>query len=138
MADEPLKSQPRTALPALGGWLLLLALGMICGPVASAASAYSSFIFIDISPSAHVRSVLQVETFLLSALTVFHVYVAVAFFRHSVAAPRLVTSLLVARVLFHVLDVGMVASATNQLDPRGLITSLIVAGIWIPYLRWSK
>ncbi len=138
MAGEPVLNHRVPRAPAIGGWLSLLGIGIFFGPLATAASAYTSYTFIDTNSSPGLLSILRFEAVGLGVLAVFNIVVAWAFFRRLQVAPALVVGVLVARALFCLCDYAMVESAASRCDPSGVIQSVIVAAIWIPYLMVSK
>jgi hypothetical protein len=77
-------------------------------------------------------------------MLLFQIYVAFAFFRCQRTAPKLVIALLIARVVFNLIDWlavvmdPVVSVAGENPGLRDLFGSVIVAGVWIPYFLRSK
>jgi tetratricopeptide (TPR) repeat protein len=127
------------AAPGIGGWLILLAFGVLTGPFLTAYSIVCNFALFGTSMSANFQAVLMMETLVLSGMLLFQIYVAIAFFRRKATAPNLVIALLIARVVFDVIDLMAVASVTRASPAAGsLFGLLLAAGIWIPYLLLSR
>jgi len=144
VAADPAKKQGSSyveepAIPEIDGWLGLFAFALIIGPFFTAYSIIQNFTLISTGQTTDLQSVLKIETALLSILVLFHVYVAVAFFRRNKAAPNLVITLLIARVAFYVIDMLVIESVLKKsAEVDDLLRSLIGAGIWIPYFLLSK
>jgi hypothetical protein len=148
MADDRLTSQlpgeepgsmTGPAISGIEGWLLLPAFSLIAGPLWSAYSIYLNATFLDTSLQTDLRAVLLLENILLSGMVLFQVYVAAAFFQRKSAAPNLVIALLIARVVFNIIDWLAMASITRESPDVGtLLGSSIAAGIWIAYFKRSR
>jgi tetratricopeptide (TPR) repeat protein len=118
MAGQPTASQLAAKVPPIRGWLLVLAMGMVGGPLLTA-------LYIALWAFLGEGQVVL----LLLALFAFQVYVARAFFRRSTAAPGLVIVLLLLPVIVNIACGGKFEDT---------VYSSIWAGMWIPYLWLSK
>src|SRR5215510_14549624 len=151
-------AEPRAAETAephgIGGWLLLLALGQIAGPMKFFVSVVHYYATLDTALFQKFPITLAGEALLNLALGVIYVIAAVLFFRASKRFPRFFLYQIVATVAVLPVSVGWVALgigfesgqpswpiALGTITPREIlqtIGSAIFGTIWIVYLKKSR
>lgn len=132
----------------IGGWLILPAIGLVLGPIASAiglvvlASSLTSTAEAVQEVAPGLFRALVGSLVMLLGLLGFQVYTAVLFFRKDRRVPRLVCWLYAVNFAVAVVSVIWGNSVTGEgLDPsdvKSIARAAIQAAIWIPYFRVSK
>ncbi len=134
---------PKNLLP-IGGWLNLVAAGLVFGAVVGPIRLY-----LDISLAMVAKledeypgfnELLIGEAIIRGAMLVSQVALAVLFFRRHWTVPRLMVLLLSLNVLASVVMLVWSKQVFGEwLDPANSLTGpLVVATIWIPYFLLSK
>jgi hypothetical protein len=149
--------QPVDGPVGLGGWLVLVAIGLFVTPVRLALFLSQTFlpIFRDgmwerlttpgPAPYHPLWGPLLIgEIAINSVFILLAIYLLFLYFRRSWRFPRLYMTLLISSLVFIVADsfaVGIVAPSQGVMDPATIAEigkSLIVAAIWVPYMIFSK
>jgi len=148
---------PQDGPAGLGGWLVVVAIGLFATPIRLATFMLQTYppIFRNGTwerlttpgPAPYHPlwgTVLLGEIVINSVFIVIALYLLFLFFRKSRRFPKIYIGLLISSVLFILVDaiaVGVVVPGQGILDPGTLgefARSLIAASIWIPYLIVSK
>jgi len=155
-AGEPPPLPPRKPM-ALGGWLILIAVGLVLWPIVLLALILQTHvpIFMDgrwdvlTTPGTEVYHwlwgpLLLYEVLGNIAFLVAHVWLLVIFFKRSRVFPKLFIWVFVLKVPFMLSDTllcSVVAPDVPVFDPdtvRELGKSIVVALIWVPYMLVSR
>ncbi len=151
-------SPPRPQGPqGLGGWLILLGLGVALSPIRMGVEVFTTYANLVSSgawaalgsaESDHYipfwQPLLVVEMFINAALIVAWIYMASQFFMKKAKFPRLYTAVILFTIAFLLLDAwafSFLMPGGEIFDPdttKTIIRTVISALIWIPYLRVSK
>jgi hypothetical protein len=129
---------------AIGGWLILPAIGLVVSPFTVAWSACQSYTALDnplLAALPGLRSVIVAELVVNVVMLVFTVYVAVAFFRRKRAVPLLMIALVAVGAVFALADrwaVAVFLPTRADAAALGMLGPLGKAAIWIPYFLLSK
>jgi hypothetical protein len=140
---SPASAHDTAAAPAprgIGGWLILPAIGLVCGPVYRAFGiVLLQLVGQSLSKEGELQAAFTVVTILSSGMLVFQVFVAITFFRCLRFVPGLMIALYVALVLENFIGFFVLYSATREYpDPKDLLASVLAAAIWIPYFLLSR
>ena len=161
MSELPGLGPPMTKeyknLEGIGGWLLLVALGIVVTPVKMIYGIYEIIqIFFDgsldllTSPASDryipgFGSYAVVETFVNCAFLAAWLYVAFLFFKKRAALPRWYIGVLASNAAFLCLDAFgywyfFRSSPDYDLKPllKEVVQTLVASLIWIPYMCVSK
>ena len=148
----PAERDPR--YQGLGGWLILVGLGVVVRPFVILATGAQVLLAVDpvswnalTSPASAMYHPLWAPTLLFevvinSALLVFAVLVAVLYFQRRFSFPRVFSIFLAASATVIVLDTALSASIpAAELTPRdytSTVREVVGSLIWIAYLHMSK
>ena len=139
-------SRADSAPQGIGGWLLVVSLGVVLGPVGMGLSCFGIFGQLHRS-YARVGHLVPLQWAIGAVyvfgvlLALYQVGVAIAFFGRKRVAPRLLIGSLAGYVVFCLVRLLVEADMADSLVSRNvelLIRSLAPAAIWIPYLLVSK
>ena len=148
--------QNETALKGLGGWLILVAIGLIISPIRIAAIEFTILgVFMDGTWSALADSagefyspmlaaIIPLEFVLNMAFIFGFLFLIYLFFTKSSIFPRWYIAIYAANLAMIILDmvaVKMVLPEEPMLDPETageLLRSIGACAIWIPYMLKSK
>lgn len=147
-AASDLRYQPTTPVhqrqvkPALGGLLVLPALGLLISPVLSAGLIVQGCKSLHHGGTAlkgEMQGYVLLTIVLTAILLTFNVVAAVQFFRRQTSAPAAVIGWLLANFLF----TGLLAAASSgiPLDTQSapnIMGATVAAAIWCPYFFMSK
>ncbi len=126
-------------LEGIAGWLAFFSLSLVFSPVFMAWSVFQNVMLLAGHPAPDLATALAIENFLLIAIIIFQIFVAVNFFQCRSTAPKLVIALLVTQGLFTLIDLVLCTSVLKaSLDASGIVRSLVYVGVWIPYFLMSK
>jgi hypothetical protein len=144
-------------LDGLGGWLILIGLGIITSPLRIIAMAFPIYYEIFSNGSWEVLTTPGTETYnslfgliiigeilINGALVVAWLFIAFLFFTKKIAFPKWYIGILLFTLAFILLDaltIKLVFPNEPVLDPETLKEfgrSLIVVLIWVPYMLVSK
>jgi hypothetical protein len=146
--------RPNEALsekPAIAGWLLLPATGLIISPMIAVKTLIDEWSFVTDPGFASLDDRFPgLATFALTSLVITHAwliglaYVAVAFFRKTRHAPMLMIGLLAANGVLVTLEWSRAVSVlgsdqrlVEQLSPE-IARAMFGAAVWIPYFLKSE
>ena len=134
---ESLEDQP----PAIGGWLILPAIGLVLSITLAAIGLFVALSLADRVPSRY-EGIFAFTLFVETAFTIFIIYVDTRFFGRKQNAPTMVITMLAAGVLIY-LSLMMIAHASDaeifaSQSMKILVRNGIAAAIWIPYFRLSE
>jgi hypothetical protein len=141
----------------LGGWLILVAIGLIFSPLRLVAFFLQTFVplFQDgawgalTTPGSEQYHVLWAPLLIFEIVAnlgfiVAHVVLAFLFFRKSRLFPKTYIALALINLCFIIIDtwfVSFVLPDEPMLDPdttKEIVRSLVSAAIWVPYMMVSK
>jgi hypothetical protein len=141
---KPEGLRQRKHLEGIGGWLILVAIGQVMGPMKLLVNIFT----MDNRLLLQFPDVFYGEVLLNGLLLVITIYVSILFFRKSARFPFWFVLQFVAALLAFPLDLILVASelpagasVSNLIDAKDVvqwITLAIAAAIWIPYINRSK
>ncbi len=141
--NDPIKFLDEQPGPTgLGGWLILMGIGVVIGPLAvlfAISQIVKAYQFASATPGLSVA--LTLELIMQIGFFVFGLYAAYLFFNKKAQFPKLQQILLIASVVAGVLDTAIVSGIGISMQPsdiKEIAKSIIVCAIWIPYLRVSK
>lgn len=161
---QPLGSRPDSTVEGatggyekIGGWLVLLAIGLVLNPIRLLVIMGRDFLPLFLSGGWSVLTtpgtaayhplwapVLMFEVGGNTVLLGFSVLVAVCFFQKRKIVPRLMIAFLLVNLLLVAADyfvTDLLPSVASQKDPgamKELARALIAAAIWVPYFVLSK
>ena len=157
MADEAGQvAQEENRLAGIGGWLILLAFGVIVSPVASlwalitvAVGAFGGGRWAALAQPGGVAyhpmwgPTLLFELVANLAMTALTLLVAVLFFRKSTRLPKLFIGVLLAALVVRIVDVLLASQIPALEEPTalsvlGIVRAFLICLIWVPYFRVSK
>lgn len=131
-------------LKGIGGWLALVALGVILMPfflAYSLASTLTAFQYLGSAP-ANLATLIILEAAVISGFFVLSIVLAVKFFKTRASAPKLYIGLLAGLAAFNLFEVvalvGITGKAADPESMKDLIRSVLAAAVWIPYMLISK
>jgi Protein of unknown function (DUF2569) len=137
-------------LAGIGGWLILVAIGQVLGPLKVLASIFDYYtkLWTKYPIAAYGEAALNMS---LLALICYTTYL---FFQRSRLFPKFFVYEYVATILFYPLDVIFTAATLNGYTGQSIetvvssmmtpdlvgpwIAAIITAAIWIPYIKLSK
>ncbi len=140
----------------LGGWLILVAVGLCLTPIRIAAEILATVRPLNsalwhalTTPGARAYHPLfgpwiVGQLVVSSALLLWALALLYLFFAKKRLFPRLMIAFLIARALVQVADISValripiVASSLQVNAFGGPATAIIVAAIWVPYFLWSR
>jgi len=144
-------------LEGIGGWLVLVAVGLIASPIFMAVGliqdvlpAFSGGTWARLteagSPNYHPlwAPLLIMEVSGTSLFILFSLVLLVLFFMKKMSVPRLVIIFLLANLAFVVIDyflamrIPLVASMPDESTPAQIARQAVSCVIWIPYFLRSK
>jgi hypothetical protein len=145
----------RPDLVGIGGWLVLMALGQVLGPLrmlVSLGEHFEKLDKLDKNVLERFPAAIWGETAIYVGLLIFMVYTAVLFFRHSRKFPKFFIWECVLVVLLPFIDsiwaAFSIAAYTNRdftefmtVDPKNIgqsVGAAVVGGIWVIYVVRSK
>ncbi len=151
------KSPPPLVFPedlpyqGLGGWLVLVQLGLWVRPISYTINLTNLIPFLDQTQWDSLTAVgqaayhpawaggLAFETSASLFLLVLHLAAIVFFYQRRWIAPRLLIGLLAANAAFLIIDQALTQNLPGiDPSPRTAVNSLIATLIWIPYLLMSR
>lgn len=154
---EEVKEDDNAGPVGLGGWLILVGIGLLVTPFQLGAMIYMTFMpfFEDGTWALLTTPGSDAYHPLLAYLIAFEMAVNIAFAIASLAVlgfliaqsrrfPNLFIGLVLANLIFIVLDAwlgSLIITDEPMMDPettRTLIRSAVFAAIWIPYMRVSR
>jgi NAD/NADP transhydrogenase beta subunit len=141
-------------LRGIGGWLLLLALGQILGPIKFVVSIVQYYATLETALFEKLPVTLAGEALLNLAAGALYFITAVLFFRTSKRFPRFFVYEIIATVAVLPVSVGWVAlgigfetgqpgwsAAVSTVTPREVLQTIggaIFGAIWVVYLKKSR
>lgn len=157
VVTEPETATPPAAAEPIGGWLIVVAIGIVFSPVRIVSQLFP--VYSDLLSSGSWAAlttpgaaayhplwmpILVLELVMNTGLFCAWIYIAVLFFKKRKNLPKLYISLLSFTVAFQIGDawaLSLVMPNTPIFDPettREVARSLGAACIWIPYMLLSK
>lgn len=128
-------------VPAIGGWLILPAIGLVLGIIIGVVGLIIALSLVDSLPSRY-HGIFALSLFVEFAILVAVVYAATRFFGKRRNTPATMITLYISVIVVHLLllIVELAANAEPFAIETGkvLIRNVIGAAIWIPYFRVSK
>ena len=129
-------------LEGIGGWLILVAIGLVGNPIAMVVRAGSVFMVLARSESWTGTQLATGGVYVLGVfLALYQAFVAVQFFRKKRSLPLLITICYAVYPAFCLIRV-IAESGTNDTlegaNVRTLVQAAVGALIWIPYFHQSK
>lgn len=152
-AEPPYLSFAAKALEGLGGWLILVGLGVAYRPlllVFKFAEGFGRFyderVWLYITgtnnPAYHpgLGSLLLFEGVVDIAMIVTGFLLVLMFFGKKRLFPKVFIGWMIAAVAYRIVDVVAVAAIFSRTPPNGTQTFAVIVGacIWIPYMNFSK
>jgi len=130
------------ALVGIAGWLSLLAIGFVLGPIVMAGDLIYSLTLFSAVERAGYAGIFTLEFLVEAGLLAFFIYAATRFFGKKQNAPStciavMIVGLVSSGVLI-VFDIGANAEIFAAENGKALVKGIISAAIWIPYFRVSK
>ena len=136
----------------LGGWLILVGIGVVLGPFISSNMVFQAYIplFTDgtleilMSSDPLLVQIVYLEVIVNSALILLSIYLIYLFFWKKTTFPKLYILLLLSSLAFIIIDAFLVKIASPNdpvFDPETTKTIIrlgVTAAIWVPYMRMSK
>lgn len=142
-SGRPIAVNQSSKLP-LGGWLSVVAAGLLIGPVIGAIRLYLEITFaiggtLDVQYPGF-NDLLIAEVLMWGALLVFQVVIAVLFFKRHCAVPRLMVYWLSVNLLGAIVLLNWSHHVFGEkIDPIEFLASpVVLAVIWIPYFAFSR
>jgi hypothetical protein len=125
----------------IGGWLILLGIGLVLGPFRLFAQAAEGSRVLSLIPSGDsLRTLILIEVVVNAILGVALFASAMLFFRRKRAAPAVIGLVLAASVLFVIAETLVIAfyfPGIPAIDPP-TVAAIIIPLLWIAYLRTSE
>lgn len=142
---EKLESNAETVdqkLVGIGGWLILVAIGFVLGPILGVIGLVAALGTYPDVANAGYGGIYALEIIVIIGLLGFMLYAAILFFRKKSNAPGTIITLfivsLVASGVLLVIELSAGAEVFAVETGKQLIRDVIGAAIWIPYFRVSK
>jgi Protein of unknown function (DUF2569)/GYF domain 2 len=149
---EPLSTDPK--LTGIGGWLILVALGQIFGPIKFLVSIGQYYSTLDSNIIGKLPVTFAGEAVINFSVLVLFIYTAILFFRKSKQFPRFFVYEMLATIFLLPLEAMWVAVAgsmetgqsaeqllQNALGPPEIVQTIaaaIAGSVWILYILKSK
>lgn len=147
----------REKLEGIGGWLILVGLGVVFSPIRIVKQVIPSYVEMisngswaalttpgSASYSPAWLPILLLESTINCALIVAWVVIAIQFFTKKARFPKLYISILCFTIVFQLFDAWVITLVRPSLEVfdretvRELGRSVVAALIWIPYMLRSK
>jgi len=153
MAGDAAPAAAAPELVGIGGWLVLVAIGQVLGPIRVLLSLGNYYVNeLDSSLFETFPATVYGEVVLNVAFFAFSVFVAIMFFRHSWLFPRLYILQWILIAALPLIDAGWVAVTASAysgeslseyltMDPKDIgqvIGAVIIGPIWIAYILRSR
>lgn len=147
------EAAPPRELKGIGGWLILVAIGQVIGPLSALLQAVKYYVSeVDGELLAEFPATFYGEILMNVAYLAFMIFTAVLFFRHSRLFPRFFILELILVIVFPLLDLLWAAVTVSiysgqsftdflTLEPKDIGTIVatgIINPIWIAYTLRSK
>jgi len=126
-------------LVGISGWLILPALGIVLGITLSFYYIVMLIQYYSVIEESGYGTLILLQLLAQGGLTIFLLFVAKRFFAKKSNAPMLMIKFLITGIVVTalLLSVEMIMGI-HMLGAVGLVQSVIIATIWIPYFRVSK
>ena len=129
-------------LVGIGGWLILIVIGFVLGPIIVIYELAVSFSSYSKAANAGYGGIYIIEPIILIGLLCFFIYIAILFFRMKSNLPgTFITFFIVslfASGLLYVIELSTGAEIFSEQTGLWFIKSIIRTVIWIPYFIVSK
>lgn len=130
------------SLSGIEGWLIVPAIGVVLGPLASVYQTYDLFSSMDRIADSDIKRIAIIEIASHILLLLLGLFLAVQFFRKSRSTPRIyITYLLMASGSYLILLLLAMSSHIPFLVTAygsTLVRSIVPSAIWIPYFLFSR
>lgn len=150
--DLPSRAPTNYTEDSIGGWLILLGIGLCFGPVIILSQMFTNPDFFNpqlwnlLTGEYFGLAVLMLFELMFNAASlVFSVFILLLFFKKRTIAPRIIIIYLIVNFLFMIFDTGLVVSLNSELFTEmeksefyaDIIGAMIRMLIWVPYLYYS-
>jgi hypothetical protein len=150
-ASAPAAAKPE--LVGIGGWLILVAIGQVLGPIGTLVSIGNYYLHEVDTPMFDILPLIVYGTIALSAAYLaYSVFTTIMFFRHSRLFPRLYILQWILMAAMPLVDVAWVAITASVYTGESLtdfltidvehvgqvVAALILGPIWIAYMLRSR
>jgi transglutaminase-like putative cysteine protease len=133
----------------LGGWLILVALGVIISPIrllwgfitTDAFFANQTWTGLIKLERWGLLSVIAFELVFTILFILYSVLIVLLFFRRRSSLPRLISIFFVGNFVFLLVDLVLTKTVANNNDPvsyKALAQTFFAAAIWVPYFNMSQ
>ena len=149
------ETKPFAGPSGVGGWLILIAIGLIITPIRLSMFIYSAYVPLFNSGAWSIlttpgteryhwawKPLLLLEIFGNAAFVVWPIVLLFLLFTRSRRFPRMMIAYFIANLVFIALDLLAVASLPNTGDAAAglipdLVRSILICAIWVPYFLVS-